>query len=77
MLGVVQNGFTVVFKPMVALLQLLKKLSRVLYNIMVLFIPWEVRIKKIESESFAPIMNEVIVYLIMAKMFPFIHADMP
>ncbi|KAG7220820.1 hypothetical protein INR49_017787, partial [Caranx melampygus] len=28
---------------------LLKKLSRVLYNIMVLFIPWEVRIKKIES----------------------------
>ncbi|XP_031732846.1 transmembrane channel-like protein 3 isoform X1 [Anarrhichthys ocellatus] len=28
---------------------LLKKLSRVLYNIVVLFIPWEVRIKKIES----------------------------
>ncbi|XP_033959016.1 transmembrane channel-like protein 3 isoform X2 [Pseudochaenichthys georgianus] len=28
---------------------LLKKLSRVLYNILVLFIPWEVRIKKIES----------------------------
>uniref|UniRef100_A0A671TSC0 Transmembrane channel-like protein n=1 Tax=Sparus aurata TaxID=8175 RepID=A0A671TSC0_SPAAU len=28
---------------------LVKKLSRVLYNIMVLFIPWEVRIKKIES----------------------------
>lgn len=32
------------------LLQLLKKLSRVLYNVVVLFIPWEVRIKKIESE---------------------------
>lgn len=31
--------------------QLLKKLSRLLYNIVVLFIPWEVRIKKIESES--------------------------
>lgn len=77
MLGVVQNGFTVVFKPMVALLQLLKKLSRVLYNIVVLFIPWEVRIKKIESESFAPIMNKVIVHLIMAKMLSFIHADMP
>uniref|UniRef100_A0A8C9S1P0 Transmembrane channel-like protein n=1 Tax=Scleropages formosus TaxID=113540 RepID=A0A8C9S1P0_SCLFO len=29
--------------------QLLKKLSRLLYNILVLFIPWEVRIKKIES----------------------------
>ncbi|XP_062868881.1 transmembrane channel-like protein 3 [Trichomycterus rosablanca] len=29
--------------------ELLKKLSRVLYNILVLFIPWEVRIKKIES----------------------------
>uniref|UniRef100_A0A672GRX0 Transmembrane channel-like protein n=1 Tax=Salarias fasciatus TaxID=181472 RepID=A0A672GRX0_SALFA len=28
---------------------LLKKLSRVLYNVVVLFIPWEVRIKKIES----------------------------
>ncbi|XP_041648864.1 transmembrane channel-like protein 3 [Cheilinus undulatus] len=28
---------------------LLKKLSRVLYNIVVLFIPWEMRIKKIES----------------------------
>ncbi|KAM9832179.1 transmembrane channel-like protein 3 [Neosynchiropus ocellatus] len=28
---------------------LLKKLSRLLYNIMVIFIPWEVRIKKIES----------------------------
>uniref|UniRef100_A0A8C6WU88 Transmembrane channel-like protein n=1 Tax=Neogobius melanostomus TaxID=47308 RepID=A0A8C6WU88_9GOBI len=28
---------------------LLKKLSRLLYNIVVLFIPWEVRIKKIES----------------------------
>ncbi|KAL7866836.1 hypothetical protein AOLI_G00146500 [Acnodon oligacanthus] len=28
---------------------LLKKISRVLYNILVLFIPWEVRIKKIES----------------------------
>ncbi|KPP78372.1 transmembrane channel-like protein 3-like, partial [Scleropages formosus] len=28
---------------------LLKKLSRLLYNILVLFIPWEVRIKKIES----------------------------
>ncbi|XP_054626920.1 transmembrane channel-like protein 3 [Dunckerocampus dactyliophorus] len=28
---------------------LLKKLSRVLYNIVVVFIPWEVRIKKIES----------------------------
>ncbi|KAM7423493.1 hypothetical protein PAMA_000038 [Pampus argenteus] len=28
---------------------LLKKLSRVLYNIVVLFIPWEVRIKKIEK----------------------------
>ncbi|XP_069567587.1 transmembrane channel-like protein 3 [Brachyistius frenatus] len=28
---------------------LLKKMSRVLYNIVVLFIPWEVRIKKIES----------------------------
>lgn len=32
------------------ILQLLKKVSRVLYNITVLFIPWEVRIKKIESE---------------------------
>ncbi|XP_048039624.1 transmembrane channel-like protein 3 [Megalobrama amblycephala] len=28
---------------------LLKKISRVLYNIVVLFIPWEMRIKKIES----------------------------
>ncbi|KAG5839640.1 hypothetical protein ANANG_G00207060 [Anguilla anguilla] len=28
---------------------LLKKLSRLLYNIVVLFIPWEMRIKKIES----------------------------
>ncbi|KAI5609786.1 transmembrane channel-like protein 3 isoform X1, partial [Silurus asotus] len=28
---------------------LLKKISRVLYNILVLFIPWEMRIKKIES----------------------------
>uniref|UniRef100_A0A665TIN0 Transmembrane channel-like protein n=1 Tax=Echeneis naucrates TaxID=173247 RepID=A0A665TIN0_ECHNA len=28
---------------------LLKKLSRVLYNTVVLFVPWEVRIKKIES----------------------------
>ncbi|XP_068176192.1 transmembrane channel-like protein 3 isoform X2 [Antennarius striatus] len=28
---------------------LLKKVSRLLYNIVVLFIPWEVRIKKIES----------------------------
>ncbi|KAM6943651.1 LOW QUALITY PROTEIN: transmembrane channel-like protein 3 [Xenentodon cancila] len=28
---------------------LLKKLSRLLYNVIVLFIPWEVRIKKIES----------------------------
>uniref|UniRef100_A0A3B4XE48 Transmembrane channel-like protein n=1 Tax=Seriola lalandi dorsalis TaxID=1841481 RepID=A0A3B4XE48_SERLL len=28
---------------------LLKKLSRLLYNVVVLFIPWEVRIKKIES----------------------------
>ncbi|TSK53822.1 Transmembrane channel-like protein 3 [Bagarius yarrelli] len=28
---------------------LLKKLSRVLYNILVLFVPWEMRIKKIES----------------------------
>nr|XP_061811229.1 transmembrane channel-like protein 3 [Nerophis lumbriciformis] len=28
---------------------MLKKLSRVLYNIVVVFIPWEVRIKKIES----------------------------
>ncbi|KAM8889544.1 transmembrane channel-like protein 3 [Synchiropus picturatus] len=28
---------------------LLKKVSRLLYNIMVIFIPWEVRIKKIES----------------------------
>ncbi|KAF1392475.1 hypothetical protein PFLUV_G00028310 [Perca fluviatilis] len=28
---------------------LLKKVSRVLYNVVVLFIPWEVRIKKIES----------------------------
>ncbi|XP_061885975.1 transmembrane channel-like protein 3 isoform X1 [Entelurus aequoreus] len=28
---------------------LLKKLSRVLYNVVVVFIPWEVRIKKIES----------------------------
>lgn len=35
---------------MFLLLQLVKKLSRVLYNIVVLFIPWEVRIKKIESE---------------------------
>ncbi|XP_034018433.1 transmembrane channel-like protein 3 [Thalassophryne amazonica] len=31
------------------LLLMLKKLSRVFYNIIVLFIPWEVRIKKIES----------------------------
>lgn len=30
-------------------LQLLKKISRVLYNIVVLFVPWEMRIKKIES----------------------------
>lgn len=30
--------------------QLLKKISRVLYNILVLFIPWEMRIKKIESK---------------------------
>nr|XP_055037084.1 transmembrane channel-like protein 3 [Misgurnus anguillicaudatus] len=28
---------------------LLKKISRVLYNIVVLFVPWEMRIKKIES----------------------------
>ncbi|XP_072516715.1 transmembrane channel-like protein 3 [Salminus brasiliensis] len=28
---------------------LLKKISRVLYNVLVLFIPWEMRIKKIES----------------------------
>uniref|UniRef100_A0A8C7WZD1 Transmembrane channel-like protein n=1 Tax=Oryzias sinensis TaxID=183150 RepID=A0A8C7WZD1_9TELE len=28
---------------------LLKKISRLLYNVVVLFIPWEVRIKKIES----------------------------
>uniref|UniRef100_A0AAY4BCG8 Transmembrane channel-like protein n=1 Tax=Denticeps clupeoides TaxID=299321 RepID=A0AAY4BCG8_9TELE len=28
---------------------LLKKLSRVLYNLVVLFVPWEMRIKKIES----------------------------
>uniref|UniRef100_A0A3P8V4S1 Transmembrane channel-like protein n=1 Tax=Cynoglossus semilaevis TaxID=244447 RepID=A0A3P8V4S1_CYNSE len=28
---------------------LLKKLSRLLYNVVVIFIPWEVRIKKIES----------------------------
>ncbi|XP_051566343.1 transmembrane channel-like protein 3 [Myxocyprinus asiaticus] len=28
---------------------LLKKISRILYNIVVLFIPWEMRIKKIES----------------------------
>uniref|UniRef100_A0A4W4FY25 Transmembrane channel-like protein n=1 Tax=Electrophorus electricus TaxID=8005 RepID=A0A4W4FY25_ELEEL len=28
---------------------LLKKVSRVLYNVLVLFIPWEMRIKKIES----------------------------
>lgn len=41
----------VLFKPQFVLLQLLKKLSRLLYNIVVLFIPWEVRIKKIESES--------------------------
>lgn len=41
--------FLSVFK---LLLQLLKKLSRVLYNVVVLFIPWEVRIKKIESETF-------------------------
>lgn len=32
------------------ILQLLKKISRLLYNVTVLFIPWEVRIKKIESE---------------------------
>ncbi|XP_061671556.1 transmembrane channel-like protein 3 isoform X2 [Syngnathoides biaculeatus] len=29
--------------------KMLKKISRVLYNIVVVFIPWEVRIKKIES----------------------------
>lgn len=33
--------------------QLLKKISRLLYNVVVLFIPWEVRIKKIESKSAA------------------------
>lgn len=35
-----------------SILQMLKKMSRVLYNIVVVFIPWEVRIKKIESKSF-------------------------
>lgn len=37
--------------PPSVILQLLKKISRLLYNVTVLFIPWEVRIKKIESES--------------------------
>lgn len=37
--------------PPSVILQLLKKLSRLLYNVTVLFVPWEVRIKKIESES--------------------------
>ncbi|KAG7265169.1 hypothetical protein CRUP_003610 [Coryphaenoides rupestris] len=35
--------------PMRRKLKLLKKLSRLLYNIVVLFVPWEMRIKKIES----------------------------
>jgi len=40
---------SVVFVIINVCLQLLKKISRVLYNIVVLFIPWEMRIKKIES----------------------------
>lgn len=64
-LHVRQEGVVAFLKSNVALFQLLKKFSRVLYNIVVLFIPWEVRIKKIESESLT-IMNEVIVDLIVA-----------
>lgn len=47
------------FYTLCLLLQLLKKLSRVLYNIVVLFVPWEMRIKKIESESQARSRNAV------------------
>lgn len=53
-----------VFNQRFCLFQLLKKFSRLLYNIVVLFIPWEVRIKKIESESLH-IMNDVLVDLIV------------
>lgn len=59
---------------MFLLLQLVKKLSRVLYNIMVLFIPWEVRIKKIESESsvFSGALLQVIILLDNAQ-YAIIH----